>query len=279
MGTLTDRPLGLAAVALAAIVAVAGAGLQTLQRPGPAPGPGSATVMTWNVHRFQAADPDGRTSLEGVRDLLQDTDPALVGLQESEMGRPTSGAYDAPGWLGDELGLHTVYGPPTQSQVYGVSLLTAYPVQETWRVDLPVRGSVDRLATAALVDTPGGPLPVYVAHLSVIERPADRARQAQTLVEELDRWDQALLVGDMNTPAERGEEAYRILGGALDDAWLEAGHANGTGATAFEPNPDVRIDHVWVKGNWTVEGAHTRGDPGLSDHRAVAANLSGPALR
>jgi endonuclease/exonuclease/phosphatase family metal-dependent hydrolase len=269
----------LAPVLLAAAVAVAGAGLQAAQTPGPAPEAPGLTVAAWNVHRFQATEADGRVTLEGVRDVLDETGAGIVGLQETEMGRPTTGAFDAPGWLGDELGLHAVYGPPTRAQVYGISLLSAYPVEATWHIPLPVRDGVSRVATVSLVDAPGGPLPVYVAHLSVLEQPDDRARQAHALVDAISQRDRALLVGDMNTPAWRGEEAYRILDGALTDAWRAAGHANGTGATAFEPTPDVRIDHVWVKGNWSVDGAHTRGDPALSDHRAVVANLSGPALR
>jgi endonuclease/exonuclease/phosphatase family metal-dependent hydrolase len=230
-------------------------------------------VGTWNVHRFQATTPDGRVTLEGVRDTLEGLDPHIVGLQETEMARPTGGAYDAPGWLGRELGLHSVYGPPTRDQVYGVSLLSAYPVLDHRLVDLPVDGSVPRVAVAATLKTPAGPLPVYVAHLSVIERPADRAAQARVLVDEVTSHDRAILVGDMNSDPEAGDgEAYRILEGNLTDAWTAGGE--GPGPTAFWPGPSLRIDHVWLAGDWTVQDAKVVGQAEHSDHRAVVAEVA-----
>lgn len=268
---------GLAPILLAAAVAVAGAGFQALQAPGSAPSPGTLRVATWNVHRFQATDPDGRVTLSGVRDTLDRMDPHIVGLQETEMGRPISGAFDAPEWLADRLGLHLVYGPPTRDQIYGVSLLSAFPVRDARVVELPHEGTVERVATTATVEAPGGPLKVAVAHLSVLERPALRARQAAALVDLLGDADRGLLVGDMNTPAQGGERAYEVLDGAFRDAWRAAGHPAGTGKTAFGADPTVRIDHVWLAGGGTVEGASTWGRASVSDHRAVVARVTFPA--
>lgn len=273
-----SRPPGAAAVVLAAALAAAGAGLQAATDPGPPPEAPPLGVATWNVHRYLAAAPDGRVTLADVRDTLATMDPHLVGLQETEMGRPTSGAFDAPGWLGRELGLHVAYGPPTRDQIYGVALLSAYPVLDQEVHPLPTSGSIERVATEATVDAPGGPLAVVVAHLSVVERPGERADQARALVDLLADHDRAILVGDMNTPADRGEEAYEVLAGNLTDAWRAAGHPPGSGATAFGDEPTKRVDHVWVKGDWTVDSASLHGDAAASDHRAVLAQLAGPAL-
>lgn len=270
-----SRPPTAAALLLAAAVAAAGAGLQAIQAPGPPPAPGTLRVATWNVHRFQATEPDGRVTLEGVRDTLDRMDPHVVGLQETEMGRPTNGAFDAPGWLADELGLHAVYGPPTRDQVYGVALLSAFPVLESEVVELPSEGVVERVATKAVLDGPEGSFPVVVAHLSVIEEPEHRAEQAQALVDLLEGED-GFLVGDMNTPAERREPAYETLERSFRDAWRAAGNPTGTGKTAFGTDPSVRIDHVWVAGNTSVEGASTWGRAEISDHRAVAADVALP---
>lgn len=271
-----SRPPATVPILLAAAVAVAGAGFEAVQAPGPAPSPGTIRVATWNVHRFQATEPDGRVTLEDIRATLDRMDPHVVGLQESEMGRATGGAFDAPGWLADRLGLHVVYGPPTRDQVYGVALLSAFPVLESQVVALPSEGVVERVATKAVLEGPDGPLPVVVAHLSVIEEPDHRARQAEVLVDLLEGEDEGFLVGDMNTPAERGERALEVLEGGFRDAWREAGHPAGSGKTAFGADPSVRIDHVWVVGDGPVEGASTWGRAGISDHRAVMANVSLP---
>lgn len=272
-----SRAAGTVPILLAVAVAVAGAGFQALQTPGPTAEPGTLRVATWNVHRFQATDPDGRVSLAGVRDTLERMDADVVGLQESEMGRPTNGAFDAPGWLADELGYHLVYGPPTRDQIYGVVLLSAFPVLESHVVELPTQGTIERVATRAVLDAPGGPLPVVVTHLSVIERPADRLAQARLLVDLIGNATRGLLVGDMNSPAQGfGEEAYEVLNGTFTDAWLASGRPPGSGKTAFGAEPTVRIDHVWMAGNGTAEAASTWGSADLSDHRAVLAEVDLP---
>ena len=102
----------------------------------PAPPRGDAlAVMTYNIHQGfdNSGKVDPRVFLKGIRAA----DPDLVGLQESETNRPAVASYDLVRWLATNLSMASYYGPPTKQQIYGVSLLSKYPLRDSVTIPLP----------------------------------------------------------------------------------------------------------------------------------------------
>ncbi|WP_440989339.1 endonuclease/exonuclease/phosphatase family protein [Haloarchaeobius baliensis] len=237
------------------------------------------TVATYNVHQFLA--PDGDYNLAAVARVLRETDADIVGLQESEGNRLTSGTVDGVRWLADELGYHHDYGAPTSAASYGVALLSAWPIRESEVVSLPTHDSPRRLAMRSVVATPAGDVPVVCTHLQTQQggdpaAVAVQGEQARRVVELAGDDPRTVLLGDLNvTPGD--DPAYRLLAEAFTDAWVAAdARSPADGGTYPADAPVERIDHVWTGSGWAVRSAATHGDWDASDHRAVSAVLEDP---
>lgn len=225
------------------------------------------TALNFNIHLY--VDSDGDHNLEVVRDLITASGAGIVGLQETAGGRLTAGGFDGVRWLARELGYHAAVGPPTRLASYGVALLSAWPIRDERVVILPQRESATRVALAATVESPLGPLPVVVAHLETAGEV--RVAQAERVVElarETGDLDRALVLGDFNaTPDER---PYEVLTEALDDPWAGSGAA---GNTYSASDPRRRIDYALVGLAWQAQRGEIVGATGVSDHLGVSVRI------
>lgn len=229
--------------------------------------------MTYNLHQYLAGDGTGRHTLEPLAALLRRERPHLVGLQETEGNRVTSGNVDGVRWLAERLGYHALPGPPTRAGGYGVALLSAWPVARRALVPLPVHDSPPRWMLVADVDAPFGRLPVLVTHFQTAKPGDERLAEAGTVVDAVGRFDRAVVMGDFNARPTPGEPVYERLVGVMDDAWVAAGNARDGGPTYSASDPHERIDYVFLRGDWRVERARTLGSDRISDHLAVGAVL------
>jgi endonuclease/exonuclease/phosphatase family metal-dependent hydrolase len=246
-------------------------------------GGGSATaseglpydVLTLNVHRWVAGG-SATANHRGVRDLLAEHDPDVVGLQETEAARYTTGSANPVRWLATELDYHYDYGAPTRRGGYGVAVLSKYPILQTSVVSLPVTGSPPQWALVATLDAPDGPLQTVVAHFQTNAPENDEQEAAATAVlGELfaDDYDRAIVLGDFNVEPD-GNPAYDRLRRDLADAWTAAGNPRlAAGGTYPAGTPRRRIDYVWLEGDWTVSRCERVGDPAVSDHLGVLATV------
>lgn len=245
-----------------ALLGVLGA-LARAPRPA-AGGPDSLRVATYNVHQF--LDAGGDYNLQSVAAALRAQEVGIVGLQETEGARITSGNVYGVRWLADALDYHYHPGPDTRVGGYGVALLSAWPISDARVVEPPTAGTVTRPALYAVVEHPDGPIPVVVAHLEV---DGDiRLRQAETVVDLLAGADRAVALGDFN--ATPNEQVYETMTDSFTDVWAAAGV--GDGYTFSASRPRQRIDYVFVRG-FAVSDATVFGGPGESDHRGVRATL------
>lgn len=262
LGVATAGLLGLAGVAGRASLADTPSGVD-----------GDLTVMTYNVHQF--LEPGGDYSHEAIADVIAAEEPHVVGLQETESGRLTSGAHDGVRWLANELGYHYTYGTTTSAGSYGVALLSRWPIRDERVVYMPVANSPPYPALVAELDTPQGVLPVVVTHFQT-QRPGHRqAEEAELVVELASDYDRTVVLGDFNVRPDPDEAAYRIMTETFVDAWRAAESTSGDGPTYSAADPQRRIDYVWVTDDWTVTNARTAGRPAASDHLAVVATLDG----
>ncbi|WP_227134452.1 endonuclease/exonuclease/phosphatase family protein [Halorubellus salinus] len=232
-------------------------------------------VLTLNVHQWIAGR-SAAANYQDVRALLAEHDPAVVGLQETEGGRYTTGSANPVRWLADELDYHYDYGVPTRRGGYGVAVLSKYPILQTKVVSLPVHQSPPRWALLATLDAPDGELQTVVTHFQT-DVPADDEQlgEAQTVLGELftDGHERAVVLGDFNVQPNQ-DPAYDQLKRDLTDAWTAAGHPEtGDGGTWPAHDPRQRIDYVWLEGDWTVSHCSRVGDATVSDHLGVLATV------
>ncbi|WP_245807045.1 endonuclease/exonuclease/phosphatase family protein [Krasilnikoviella flava] len=248
--------------------------------------------MTANV---QHALVDGRhVDLDRLGAALADLDGDVVALQEVDHGQARSdgeaqtyrlatalgmaehrfvpairGALD-PAWrrrraprttTGDDGRLPA---PPG----YGVALLLRHPVRAWHPMRLPGLNlpglpplGVDepRVAVAAAVATPDGPLTVVTTHLSKSEPwKREQLRRLRYRLRHAPR--PLVLLGDLNT---RGDLPARRTG------WRELVHV----PTYPRGRPWLRIDHVLADGPVVATAAARAVDLGVSDHRAVVVDV------
>lgn len=202
-------------------------------------------------------------------------DPDLVGLQEviHRPGHPdhcqASQLADAWSRSGGPNEIHVGFGPAwnyENGDQFGNAILSRFPLRDGRTFDMPTRDS--RSVVFARADTPWGPVPFFVTHLSWrFDEGNLREEQVFALsgyvretVEPQDL--PAVLVGDLNAAPDATE--IRFLRGLhsierrsihFTDCFERAG--SGTGFTFDPPNnphagityePARRIDYVMVAG-------------------------------
>ena len=229
--------------------------------------------MAYNLHLFLEGGESGQYNLKEALSVIEDDDPDVIGVLESDGCRVTSGNVDGTEWLAENLGYHTAFGAPTSTRTPGVSILSRWPIEDIEYVELPVSRSPTRVVTLATVRTPNGPTRVAATHF-MTGKPGDvRDEQAEALVEALEDDDDAVILGDFNVVPDREEPAYRVLDDAFDDAWEVAEETVGGPGTWSASDPVRRIDYVFLKGDWRVREAEVSGNPSASDHLAVSAEI------
>jgi len=262
-------------------------------------------VLSWNLWWRYGPWEQRQKAIEAV---LAEVRPDVCGLQEVWGGSAANLAAD----LAEHLGMfwcwavagkgHSAAGEELN---IGNAILSRWPISARDQVSLP-RGDMaeeSRVALHALVDTPGGALPMFTTHLTYGPgRSAVRVAQVRTLAQFVaghaaDRTYPPVVTGDLNS--EPGSDEMRLLGGLLTepavpgqvlvDAWRYADpgdpgftwdHRNGYQAGSVIP--DSRIDYVLAglprHGRGKVRsaglaGAVPVGDVWPSDHFAVVAEL------
>jgi endonuclease/exonuclease/phosphatase family metal-dependent hydrolase len=233
-----------------------------------------------DVDRFAAAvrslDADVLALQEVDRNPSRSANADLTAVAAQVMGaeehRVVAARAGSPGatWMaatGDEQ---------PDSAGYGIALVSRLPVL-SWevvrlgspptRVPMWFRGSrmpemvrdEPRVAVAARVESPHGPLTVVNTHLSFVGWWG--RRQLRTVMQSLDGVEPVVLVGDLNMGLARAE---RVTG--LRPLVRES--------TFPAPEPTEQLDHVLARGDvGEVKDVAVRSMP-LSDHCAVTVELA-----
>lgn len=229
-------------------------------------------VLTLNIWNRQGP---WENRLRLLQKGISELDPDIVGLQEviHRPGAPeacqASQIADAWSRSGGPNEIHVGFGPAwtyDNGDQFGNAILSRFPLRDGRTFDLPTRDS--RSVVFARAQTPAGPVPFFVTHLSwKFDEGNLREEQALAIaghVREMASKEDlpAILVGDLNAAPDATE--IRFLRGlhALDrksisftDCFERAGR--GVGFT-FDPpnNPHAaltyeqprRIDYVLVEG-------------------------------
>jgi len=262
-------------------------------------------VLSWNLWWRHGPWQQRRQAIEAT---LAEVRPDVCGLQEVWGGLRENLAAG----LAERLGMHWCWADASkwrdsegEELSIGNAILSRWPIAAQAQTPLPAEGLADerRVAVHAMIDAPGGALPMFTTHLTYGPgRSQVRTAQVRTLAGFVAGHAGAgayppVVTGDLN--AEPGSDELRLLGGVLTapaadglvliDAWRYADpsdpgftwdHRNGYQARSAIP--DSRIDYILAglprRGRGKVRSASLAGTAPVtgvwpSDHFAVVAEL------
>jgi endonuclease/exonuclease/phosphatase family metal-dependent hydrolase len=254
--------------------------------------PGSVRLVTFNILNGRVPTDDHVDTTLLAR-AVRDLGPDVLALQEVDRNQARSSMADLTAVAAEAMGavdqrfVAALHGSPGSAWVaatgevqpdaaaYGVALLSRWPVEAWQVVRLPAlrtpapmwfRGDKlptlvrdePRVAVAAAVAAPAGPVTVATTHLSFV--PWWNGVQLRHLVRALRSADDPLLLtGDLNMEPERA--------GALTSMRSLAVHA-----TFPSDAPREQLDHVLARGAVRARGSAAP-PAGLSDHRPLVVDL------
>jgi len=245
-------------------------------------------IATFNILHGHSVE-DGRVDVERLADAVKRLDADVLGLQEVDRDQPRSMNADLTAVAAEAMGavdsqfVAALSGTPGGTWMaatgedqpgssYGIALLSRYPVT-SWRVvRLPVlrsrvpvwfRGDrrpkvvsdEPRVAVAAVIEGPAGPMTVATTHLSFV--PGWNVVQLRRLVRALaGTREPMVLTGDLNLEPRQVARVSGLRGIA-------------TAPTFPADVPARQLDHVLVRGPLAAVGPAEAVRLPLSDHRAL----------
>ncbi|MFW9943092.1 MAG: endonuclease/exonuclease/phosphatase family protein, partial [Candidatus Thorarchaeota archaeon] len=238
-------------------------------------------ILSYNIQ--QGFDENGDKNFEGQYEVIKNANASIIGLQESDTCRISSGNADIVRYVNNRLKYYSYFGPKTVTGTYGIALLSRYPIKNAKTFYMESEG--EQTATIEAIITIGTTTyNVFVTHLGnfidPIIPPFDRSQiiQQEQLLERIGSKTNVILMGDFNF--QPYTEQYNItIAHPLDDCWQIA---NST-LIGDVPNdwvtrlPAERIDHVFISPDLTalssyIEVTYLGGT--AADHPAVLTSIS-----
>jgi endonuclease/exonuclease/phosphatase family metal-dependent hydrolase len=238
-------------------------------------------ILTYNVHSCRGVD--GKLDVGRIAEVIAQSRPDIVALQEVDVGRKRSGKADQAHAIAQRLGMgfHFNAAVHVEEERYGDAILTALPVKLVKTGPLPCPPRLKRLEPRGalwveITVEDGRTVQIVNTHLGLV--PLEQRAQAQHLLG--GEWlghpqcaDPMILLGDFNATPRYA--AYKMLTGKLRDARRAAGVRGG--ALTFPSRfPMIRIDHMFISPSIEVRNMHAP-DGALmklaSDHLPLVADF------
>jgi len=245
------------------MAAVSLAGLWTT-RASPAkvqPSDGPLSVVTFNIQQGFARD--GGRGLHSQLEFLRELDPDILGLQESDTNRISSGNSDAVRFFADNLDMYSYYGPSPVVGTFGVALLSKYPIESARTSYLWSEGEQTAVISAR-VRVNSRILNVFVTHLGN----GGPIVQQEGVLREVRGHENVILLGDFNF--RPGDEQYVATLGSLEDSWLLQSSGRVDDSDVMR---DRAIDLIFVTPGMDVIDARYA-DTDTSDHPAYLVEIA-----
>lgn len=212
-------------------------------KPSPAGG-NSLRVMTYNIQQANTAD--GEKSYRQQLALIEQVNPDVLVLQESDSARISLNNNDYVRYFASKLGYHSYYGPKTVAGTYGTAILSRYPLENTHSVF--TFSDQDETGTAVAEIMVGNR---RIAIFNVHPDGSDTAMLAfaSTLVERAGAFEHVIALGDYNLRGD--EEGYLIVDAVYVNAWMST-YPSGVSPDGTDMSGRNRIDHIFVSENFNV---------------------------
>ncbi len=221
------------------VLSIAGLLLITANPSPPVNEPASLRIFTYNIQ--QGYNGIGERNFDGQIALVRQTNPDIVGLQESDTARIAGGNADVVAYFANRLDMYSYYGPPPITGTFGIALLSKYPIMDPHTHYLYSKGEQVAVIEADLMIA-GTTYKIYVTHLGN-SGPIFQMRQ---MLEIMRGQENVIAMGDFNFRPY--EDQYAITVTEYDDAFVQASEkvAPTVWGTDGFFDIDERIDHVFV---------------------------------
>lgn len=225
----------------------------------------SLRILTYNVQ--QGANVSGDKNFEQQLALIQEINPDLIGLQESDTPKINTGNSDLVRYFADSLNYYVYYGPKTVMQTYGVAILSRYPIQNFYSIY--TYGDEDEIGSLfAEVLVGNKTLNVMVNHPA---GSADaKAAHTEMMLDQVSGLTNVILMGDFNWRED--SMYYSSVTAVYQDSWRTKWP---TGIDNKGISMQSTIDHIFLSPTFIVESAHYIPSPqSQTDHPAYWIEIS-----
>lgn len=197
----------------------------------------SLVVMTYNIQ--QANDSQGERSFSRQLAQIEQINPDILALQESDSARVSLNNVDIVRYYAGKLGYYSYYGPSTVSGTYGTAILSRYPLQNP-HVVFSYSDKDEIGTTVAEVEIAGKVFTIFNVHPDG----TDTAMMAfaQTLLSLIQGKEYVIALGDYNLRDD--EEPYQLIAEQLINAW-ESLYPSKFSPEGTELSGKDRIDHIF----------------------------------
>lgn len=206
----------------------------------------SIRVLSYNIQ--QGIDDNANKNFDGQFEEISQLDADIIGLQESDTCRISSGNSDVVRFINNKLKLYSYFGPKTVTGTFGLALLSKYPIESAKTFYMTSIG--EQTATLeAQITIKGRTYNIFVTHLgNYVSTSVDRSQiiQQEEILQRIKGLTNVILMGDFNF--RPGTEQYKITTDVLYDCWSVATISTvDTVPKSWESRlPEERIDHMFV---------------------------------
>ncbi|UZR98705.1 endonuclease/exonuclease/phosphatase family protein [Chondrinema litorale] len=229
-------------------------------------------VLSFNI--LHGATTKGDFNLDVIANVIKDTDPDFVAMQEVDFQTNRAKKYD----LVTELGWRTKMAPlfagamPFDDGEYGEGILSKYTFLQTRNVALPHQSQNEpRAVLEILTVLPSGDTVAFVGtHLDHLKDNTDRVAQVKKINEVFkENKYPTILAGDLNDVPN--SQAINIL----EEVWTASYNKENPAPTFPSNKPDRKIDYVMFlpANKWKVISTEVIQDAIASDHCAYLVTL------
>lgn len=235
---------------------------------------GVIKVMAYNVHHCNPPSEAGKIDMEAIARVINAEKPDLVALQEIDVHTSRSGKdLDQAQELGRLTGMKAYFskGIDYAGGEYGVAVLSRFPIEETFKMDLPVQngtnGEPRTLAAVTVKVSKKQKLIFGSTHLDLKE--VNRESQSKQIVEQYKNEKLPVIIaGDFNALPTSGVIQY------LDQHFTRTCVDN-CGGTIPVKNPNRTIDFIMYKPTDAMEVVSHKviDEQYASDHLPIVAEI------
>ena len=241
--------------------------------------PDTIRVLAYNTHH--GAGNDDVLDLARIGALIRDLDPDLVALQEIDRVVERTEGVDQTAVYSETTGLEGFFGAfmDYQGGEYGMAVLSAWPIVESWNHRL-ADGAEPRSSAAVRVRSPATGREYLFSGIHFYRTEAERLAQAQDLDAALAATDDratgepipTLLAGDFNS--QPGGTVLGWLTAEANTPWWVI-PKDGPSNTFPSDEPAREIDFLMARptDRWEVIEHRVIDEPVASDHAPIFAVL------
>ncbi|MCY3413987.1 MAG: endonuclease/exonuclease/phosphatase family protein [Candidatus Heimdallarchaeota archaeon] len=207
--------------------------------------PTEIRVMTYNIQQF--ADADGEVNFENQLQLIKDKNVDIIGLQESDTTKISTGNIDVVRYFADQLGFYSYYGPKSVMQTYGVALLSRWPISDP--NTFYTMGDEDEIGSIyAKIELDDITLNIFVNHPAGSDY--SKMSHTNTMLNLAKDLENVILLGDFNW--RQDTVYYSMVTSFYVDTWR---YVYPTGIDSNNLNMSSSIDHIFVSDTFGISGS------------------------